>query len=245
MTKLTQAATTDAIFPVTAPQGGRARAEADRSRIAEGLKAAISAGTFGSSGRLPTERALAEQFETNRNTIRKVLDDLAALGLIERHVGRGTFVVDPDASDAAPGASDFTLSELLEARLVFEPHLPDLVVERASDKDIEVMEAYLSELRAAKTWAEFKEAKYCLHMMIVRSAGNRFLTMMFEQIVESRRRAQWGRPGAHPAPVAAVREKAWEANAAIVEALRARDGDTARERIRSYLIDTLSTTSQS
>lgn len=244
MTKLTKSRSQDDIFLVSPPVGGRARAEADRGRIFDSLETAISAGTFGRSGRLPTERALADQFSTNRNTVRKVLDDLAALGLIERHVGRGTFVVDRAATETED-ATNFSLTELLEARLVFEPYLPDLVVERATEKDIALMEAYLVELRTAKTWAEFKEAKYCLHLMIVRSARNSFLTAMFEQIVDSRRRAQWGRPGSHPAPMAEVRELAWHANAAIVEALRNRDAATARQRIRKYLIDTLSTTSQS
>lgn len=245
MTDLTNTAQADTIFPINPPQGGRAQAEAERSRIADRLKSAIDSGAFGASGRLPTERALADQFDTNRNTIRKVLNDLAEIGLIERHVGRGTFVVESGADDAEAAGPDFTLSELLEARLVFEPQLPDLVVERATEDDFSVMDAYLSELRDARTWAEFKEAKYCLHLMIVRSAGNRFLTHIFEQVIESRRQAQWGRPGTHPAPVAAVREKAWSANAAIVEALRNRDAATARDKIHGYLVDTLSTTSQS
>ncbi|EAR50251.1 hypothetical protein OG2516_12754 [Oceanicola granulosus HTCC2516] len=229
---------------VVAPKSGRARAEADRRRIFEGLRDAIAAGTFGRSGRLPTERALAEQFATNRNTIRKALDDLAALGLIERHVGRGTFVAD-DAAPGDSGAPDYPLTELLEARLLFEPHLAALVVERATDEDFALMEAYLAELRGAKSWAEFKEAKYCLHLMIVRSAGNSFLTAMFEQIIESRRRAMWGRPGDHPAPIAEVREVAASVNGAIVAALRAGEVERARELIRRYLLDVLSTTSQS
>lgn len=229
---------------VEAPQSARAMAEAERQKIAESLRAAISGGTFGTSGRLPTERALAERFQTTRSAVRKVTDDLVEEGLIERHVGRGTFVAEEVA--AQPGsAPDFTLSELLEARLMFEPHLPDLVVERATDEDIAIMEAYLAEMRKAVSWAEFKEAKYCLHLMIVRSAKNRFLASMFEQIIASRRRAHWGRPGAHPAPAAAVREAAWEANAVIVRALRDKDAATAGTQIRKYLLDTLLATSQS
>ena len=225
--------------------GERARADAERQRIYAKLKNAIVTGTFGEDGRLPTERALAEHFGTARNTIRKTMSQLAANGLIERHVGRGTFVASQRGEAEATPAEEFNLTELLEARLLFEPGLPDLVVERATGDDIALMEAYLAELHAAASWREFKEAKYCLHLAIVRAARNRFMNFVFEQIVASRRRAQWGRPGGHPNPVAAVREAAYRDNAKIVDALKAGDAATAREAIRSYLLHTLATASSS
>jgi len=42
--------------------------------------------------RLPTEKALTEQFSVSRITARRALDDVAAMGLAERQSGRGTFV---------------------------------------------------------------------------------------------------------------------------------------------------------
>ncbi len=224
--------------------GERARSDAERQRIYAKLKDAIVTGTFGDDGRLPTERALAEHFGTARNTIRKTMGQLADEGLIERHVGRGTFVARKSGETDAP-ALEFSLAELLEARLLFEPDIPDLVVERATQDDIALMDAYLAEMNAARSWREFKEAKYCLHLAIVRAARNRFMTFVFEQIVASRRRAQWGRPGGHPNPVAAVREAAYRDNAKIVDALKAGDAATARESIRTYLIHTLATASSS
>lgn len=41
---------------------------------------------------LPTERALAEQFETSRTTVRQALAELTLEGRLERTQGRGTFV---------------------------------------------------------------------------------------------------------------------------------------------------------
>lgn len=225
--------------------GARARSDAERLEIYQRLKDAILRGAFGERGRLPTERALAEQFGTARNTIRRTMSLLADDGLIERHVGRGTFVADGAVGRMAGPAEEYSLAELLEARLLFEPAIPDLVVERATADDIAVMEAYLAELHAAPDWSAFKEAKYCLHLSIVRAAHNRFMSFVFEQIVASRRRAQWGRPGGHPSPVAAVREAAYRDNARIVDALKAGDAVAAREAIRSYLLNTLSAASSS
>ncbi|MBI3515427.1 MAG: winged helix-turn-helix transcriptional regulator, partial [Proteobacteria bacterium] len=53
--------------------------------------------------RLPTERALAEQFNLNRNLVRRAFQQLDRMGLINRHVGRGTFVGTARQPEAARG----------------------------------------------------------------------------------------------------------------------------------------------
>ena len=59
-------------------------------RLREKLRAAIASGEL--SGKLPGERALAVRFNVNAKTLSKALTDLAAEGLLERSIGRGTFV---------------------------------------------------------------------------------------------------------------------------------------------------------
>ncbi len=219
-------------------QGIRAKAARDGSTIYGEVRAAIVNGAFPAGSRLPTERELAVQFSAARNTVRRTMGRLAEEGLIVRHVGRGTFVAD-DVAGRAPD-EEYTLAELLEARLLFEPSLPDLVVERVTPADIAAMEASLGDMRAADTWVDFKEAKYGLHLAIAHASQNRFIVSIFEQILASRRRAGWGRSGGHRRPLSAVREAAFRENAEIVDALKAKDADAAREAIRTYLVRTLS-----
>ena len=59
-------------------------------RLREQIRSAILAGEF--SGKLPGERALAGRFRVNAKTLSKALTDLAAEGLLERRIGRGTYV---------------------------------------------------------------------------------------------------------------------------------------------------------
>lgn len=59
-------------------------------RLREQIRAAILAGEF--TGKLPGERTLAGRFRVNAKTLSKALTDLAAEGLLQRSIGRGTYV---------------------------------------------------------------------------------------------------------------------------------------------------------
>ncbi len=88
------------------------------------LREEISRGLFGATGALPKEESLCERFEVSRITVRRALADLAALGLVERRHGLGTFV--------KPG---LTLTREL-------PHLSviDGLHKAATDTDVKVLE---------------------------------------------------------------------------------------------------------
>lgn len=73
-------------------------------RLREKLRSAIASGEL--SGRLPGERQLAKRFHVNAKTLSKALTDLAAEGLLDRSIGRGTFVKGSDTEAAATATSD-------------------------------------------------------------------------------------------------------------------------------------------
>jgi len=70
-------------------------------RLREKLRAAISSGEL--SGKLPGERALAKRFHVNAKTLSKALTDLAAEGLLDRSIGRGTYVKGSAPQDTIEG----------------------------------------------------------------------------------------------------------------------------------------------
>src|SRR5580765_5383259 len=70
-------------------------------RLREKLRSAITNGEL--SGKLPGERALARRFHVNAKTLSKALTDLAAEGLLDRSIGRGTYVKGSAPSDTAAG----------------------------------------------------------------------------------------------------------------------------------------------
>ena len=70
--------------------GGRTGLSYKFQRLREKLRQAVASGEL--AGKLPGERALAKQFNVNAKTLSKALTDLAAEGLLDRSIGRGTYV---------------------------------------------------------------------------------------------------------------------------------------------------------
>lgn len=83
-------------------------------RLALLLRERIASGEIAPGARLPGEPALALEHGVSRVTVRRALDTLASDGLIDRRVGSGTFVREPDAP--RPIVADFSnmLTHLVE-----------------------------------------------------------------------------------------------------------------------------------
>lgn len=74
----------------------------------------IASGYYRPGAAIPPERQLCERYDVSITTVRKAVLDLAARGLVERAIGRGTFVRPPTRQRARIGlvtTQDLTLSE--------------------------------------------------------------------------------------------------------------------------------------
>jgi len=61
-------------------------------RISQWIITSINNGHFKPGDKLPSEHALAEQFDTSRQTVRHATEELVQRGLLERQRGSGTYV---------------------------------------------------------------------------------------------------------------------------------------------------------
>lgn len=66
---------------------------ANHAQVRDALQAAIACGEHPIGSRLPTEAELCARFGAGRHSVRKALQHLADLGLVERRQGAGTTVV--------------------------------------------------------------------------------------------------------------------------------------------------------
>jgi GntR family transcriptional regulator/MocR family aminotransferase len=95
-------------------------------QIAAAVRAAIERDGLGSGTRLPAIRDLARELGVHRDTVATAYESLAADGLVESTVGRGTFVLESDEAPRHGSAPPFVpeLSPVVERLLEFERARP-------------------------------------------------------------------------------------------------------------------------
>jgi DNA-binding FadR family transcriptional regulator len=189
--------------------------------------------------RLPTERQISELHGVGRSTVRRVLGQMKALGLITQIVGSGTYVTE-DFAEKLPvrHAPDIGISpaELMEARLIFEPGLIELVVRNGTASDFNDMEECCRQSEAAATLEQFEYWDGAFHQKIADATHNNFVISVFDLINKVRERGEWGL--LKKKSVTPERRNTYQKeHRALLHALRNRDAETARESILSHLVN--------
>jgi len=216
-----------------------ARGRGDADSLQAALRQELLSSRWREGDRLPTERALGTRYGLARNTVRRVLQDLDADGLIIRQVGRGTFKADrgmvaretlqPNGVDGASPA------DVLECRLVFEPGLAPLVVARASQADLDRMDECLRGADAAGDLAGFEACDAAFHDAIAVATHNQTVIAVARTLARVRLQAEWGQLKARS--MTPERKVALQVeHRAIVEALRRRDRADAGARLREHIL---------
>lgn len=216
----------------------RASARASARRVRDFIVNAAADGSLAPGSRLPTERELAKRFAVPRNAVRRTLAQLEAEGSITRHVGRGTFL----AGSASNAAGDFPAesfshtspAELMEARLRIEPALAELIVTNATPADFERMENCIDKAERASTLDEFELWDAALHQALATATHNRFIIRVLDMVAAVRDQAEWGK--LKDRIVTPERRLTYQReHRHIVQALRARDAERARDAIVAHL----------
>lgn len=165
---------------------GEDRKKSRAQQTADKLSEVILAGNeFRPGSRLPNEMELSVRYGVSRATLREAIRTLSVRGLVEVRHGIGTFV-----AQKLPARNDYGLQELAqaqieikdlyEARLIFEPQVAALAVQRATEEEMcEILrlEEKIEELyRRGEDVSEYDRQ---FHNAIVKSCHNPFL----EQII--------------------------------------------------------------
>jgi GntR family transcriptional repressor for pyruvate dehydrogenase complex len=197
----------------------------------------VSSGRLEPGEKLPTERALAEEFTVGRSSIREALRMLETDGVIES-AGRGVFVVSRDrnplnrslallvSGHAAGGA------ELFEVRKMIEVETAALAAERRTDEDIEQMRSALQAMRRGLgSRDEYIGGDVGFHMAVVAASHNRIASHVMQAIRSVMHRileSVYEIPGSP--------QRSIDQHAEILSAVAAGHADEARERVRDHLL---------
>ncbi|MBV7484271.1 FadR/GntR family transcriptional regulator [Bordetella sp. BOR01] len=222
---------------VKAPQPESTRAALAQT-LDEALNRLIDGPEYSPGARLPTERELAERFEVSRGAIRAALARVEGRGRIVRVMGSGTYIADVPADAVgpaiAPVARDASPQEILEARMMIEPHLAALVVLHANSADMDRIRSAMRSAEAASSLDAFEHWDGKFHQAIAEATHNRLLIDICQTLNSARDLAEWGELKRRS--VTPDRRAAREAeHREIVSALQSRDAGRARTACVNHL----------
>jgi DNA-binding FadR family transcriptional regulator len=206
--------------------------------ITEKIKRNMIDGKYQLGMRLPSERALAEEFQTSRATIREALRALELADIIESRVGQGTFIKSIDFSDGDPLyeiANQTSPSEVFEARLAIEPYLAKLATRNATREDLHLFETCLQKAKLAiGNIKEFEKLDAEFHHLLATSAKSSLLESFVEVINKVRMEKLWGTLKVSSLNVERM-ENYYLQHVAIYEAIKERDIHKATEMTTLHL----------
>ncbi|WP_322761846.1 FadR/GntR family transcriptional regulator [Frankia sp. Cr2] len=189
--------------------------------------------------RLPSERALAEQFQVSRNMVREALRMLEITGMIELRKGRygGAFVCTGRPEIVTQSLADmmhlaaFSLADLTEARLWLSSTVVRVVSQRATEADLDRLAANVDAAvayAAAADWHHVAQVNMRFHDMLAELAANPVLKIIHDSVMGVIREISLAL-----GPIksdATVRHRV-----KILEHLRQRDADAAAEEMAANL----------
>ncbi|GAF53538.1 FadR/GntR family transcriptional regulator [Psychrobacter sp. JCM 18900] len=150
----------------------------------------IKAGIYEIGSKLPPERDLALQLGVSRTSVREAMIALEVNGIVEVKLGSGVYVID-DHQDAANPQTGFNTTvhplllpylqedavitpfEILEARLLIEPHLAELAAKNRTEEQLEsIKEAFLMNVRDNLEHSTEHIGDRLFHIRIAESSQN-------------------------------------------------------------------------
>jgi GntR family transcriptional regulator, transcriptional repressor for pyruvate dehydrogenase complex len=212
------------------------------NEVVDRLMGEISSGRWPAGQRLPTERELGEAMQVSRTVVREAVAALKARGLVTTRQGSGAFVTESSRSD------DFHLDpallrsldsavNALELRLALETEAAWLACQRADSTTLRaIADAHAAFERAIDAGGSAAEEDFAFHTEIARATGNphfpELLKLMGRFVIPRRDKRVWKVTAAGQRDyLARIRDE----HRAIVQAMMARDGDSARQAMRRHL----------
>ncbi|WP_368041395.1 FadR/GntR family transcriptional regulator [Cupriavidus taiwanensis] len=163
--------------------------------IARQIRQEVMAGRLKPGQKLPPERDLCVRFGVSRNTLREALRALEISGLIELRKGAtgGAFIKKGEKDVVITGLRDLyylgsiTPEQLTEARVMLSDLVVRDVCKKATEADLEVLQANVAAAEAAQKTGDLEQrARINLefHSLLVRISGNPILSLTMEAILK-------------------------------------------------------------
>lgn len=208
--------------------------------VLEQIKGMIESNQYAPGSKLPTVVELAESFEVGRSTIREALSGLKAMGWITIRHGGGSYVSQelPSSDDAAAVSfKNEQLQEVLEVRKFIEAGCAELAAKRRTNENLAELKETLALMESVLDDEEASDqADIRFHLLIARASRNALFLSMMESMAGRLRESMKESRRLWFFAERASSEQLLQEHKAIFEAIEARDGVEARERMMRHLL---------
>jgi GntR family transcriptional regulator, transcriptional repressor for pyruvate dehydrogenase complex len=202
------------------------------------IRELIDAGTLQPGDRLPSERALAEQFRVSRNTVREAMRMLEISGVVTLRRGAqgGAFIVRTEPYDSGPdllgslSLTDFSLKDLSDCMRWVCGMALRAAGPRLRDEDLDDLDEQLD--AAERIEADQQRAVFLIdfYVRLSRAADNPVLTALVSRLCDLLRAVvPLLKTAGHGHVIAARRE--------LLALLRAGDQEAALAALDAYLVE--------
>ena len=213
--------------------------------IMEQIKRLLTDGKLKPGDKLLAEREMAEQFQVSRASVREAIRTLEMLGIIDIRPGEGTFIRDTETDDIIRPLAMFlaversSLLDMFEMRRIFETATAGLAAQRATEEELDQIEAMLENMRErlnVQDPARGEEFDAAFHYAVAEATHNSLLTKLFKTVSEefakanSVARRQLYQSGEENA------QKIIDQHAEILSGIRSRSPEVASKAMLSHLL---------
>lgn len=191
--------------------------------------------------KLPPERRMMEEYEAGRGTLRESLRFLELQGLLSFKPGPGGGPVVEKPGPEVLAASlalllqfdGATYRVIAEARVAFEPLMATLAAERITEDGLKELERSVSDMEAGLADTEvYLESNERFHGTIAWASGNSLFGFLIDVMV-----GWMDLSGVHHGVEYPLRHRqaVLKKHQRILEAIKARDGERAREAMHEHI----------
>jgi DNA-binding FadR family transcriptional regulator len=161
--------------------------------VEDKIREAICDNHFKVGERIPSVREFSETFGVSRSTVQQALRSLERSGLIiiKKGAKGGSYVMKGDTTSVVDSLKDLmhlkqiSLRDIAEVRLMLEPIICALAVDKISTEDIERLEEWNQKLAVAFRSGNPKvENNPTMHTLIAQTLGNPLLTIFMKTLME-------------------------------------------------------------
>jgi GntR family transcriptional regulator, transcriptional repressor for pyruvate dehydrogenase complex len=191
------------------------------------LRGLVLSGAYRPGERLPSERDLQEALGVSRTVIREGLRGLEALDLVVVRHGSGVFVAEGLPGSGQPATLPIrlrTAQELIEVRLMVEPHIAASAALCATPADLERLRTDVERFQAEIGVVKRPPTDLRFHLDLCRAVHNRSLLVILQWVIDF-----YAKSGQVPSAQDVTD------HAEICDAVHRRNGEAASAAMRRHL----------